>query len=244
MSKLKLKNFHKHFDGVKAVNGLDLEIEEGKITGLVGPNGSGKSTLINLITGVVPKDKGLMIISDHYKTENIRPQDMYEYKITRTFQNVRVFEQMSVLENILVVLTHRNAFGALFEKKKKLYEDRAIHILKKIDLFEKKDELAMNLSYGQRKLLEIGRVLAVDAEIILFDEPYAGLFPEMIKRVSDIIRELRMFGKTIILVEHNMQIIRDLCDHVVVLDAGEWLADGSPEKVLSQKNVMKAYLGE
>jgi branched-chain amino acid transport system ATP-binding protein/neutral amino acid transport system ATP-binding protein len=108
----------------------------------------------------------------------------------------------------------------------------------------KRDELAMNLSYGQRKLLEIGRVLAMDAEIILFDEPYAGLFPEMVKKVSEIIKELRVLGKTIILVEHNMQIIRELCDHVVVLDAGEWLAEGSPHKVLSQKNVVEAYLGE
>ncbi len=244
MSKLIIKNFHKHFDGIKAVNGLDLEIAEGKITGLVGPNGSGKSTLINLITGVVQKDKGIMIISEHFKTEKIKPQDMYEYKITRTFQNVRVFEQMSVFDNLLVVLTHRNAINALFEKKKTLYEDRAIHILKKIGLLEKKNELAMSLSYGQRKLLEIGRVLAMDAEIILFDEPYAGLFPEMVKKVSEIIKELRILGKTIILVEHNMQIIRELCDHVVVFDAGEWLAEGSPDKVLSQKNVIEAYLGE
>ncbi len=244
MSKLKIKNFHKHFGGVNAVNNLDLEIPEGKITGLVGPNGSGKSTLINLITGIVPKDKGVMVISEHFKTEKIQPQDMFEYKITRTFQNVRVFEQMSVFDNLLVVLTHRNAVGALFEKKKKLYEDRAIHILKKIDLLEKKNELAMDLSYGQRKLLEIGRVLAMDAEIILFDEPYAGLFPEMIKKVSQIIKELRVLGKTIILVEHNMQIIRELCDHVVVLDAGEWLAEGAPDKVLAQKNVVEAYLGE
>lgn len=244
MSKLKIKNFHKHFDGVKAVNDLDLEIPEGKITGLVGPNGSGKSTLINLITGIVSKDKGVMVISEHFKTEKIQPQDMYEYKITRTFQNVRVFEQMSVFDNLLVVLTHRNILGALFEKKKKLYEDRALHILEKIGLPEKKDELAMNLSYGQRKLLEIGRALAMDAEIILFDEPYAGLFPEMIKKVSEILKELRLAGKTIILVEHNMQIIRELCDHVIVMDAGELLAEGSPEKVLAQKSVVEAYLGE
>lgn len=244
MSKLILKNFHKHFDGVKAVNGVDIEIAEGKITGLIGPNGSGKSTLINLITGIVPKDKGLMVISEHFKTEKIQPQDMFEYKITRTFQNVRVIEQISVLDNLLVVLTHRNAVSALFEKNKKLYEDRAMHILKKIGLYEKKNDLAMNLSYGQRKLLEIGRVLAVDAEIILFDEPYAGLFPEMVKKVSEIVKELRLLGKTIILVEHDMQIIKDLCDYVIVLDAGVLLAQGSPEKVLSQKDVKEAYLGE
>ena len=244
MSTLKLHNFNKHFDGVKAVDDLSLEIEAGKITGLVGPNGSGKSTLINLITGIVPKDSGTIFISDRFKTDKILAKDMYEYKITRTFQNVRVFEQMSVLDNLLVVLTHRSAFGALFERKKKLYEDRAMKILEKIDLAEKKHELAMNLSYGQRKLLEIGRVMAMDSEIILFDEPYAGLFKEMIKKVSEIIKELRDAGKTIILVEHNMEIIRDLCDKVAVLDAGELLAYGDPITVLKQRDVVEAYLGE
>ena len=244
MSTLKLHNFNKHFDGVKAVNGLSLEIESGKITGLVGPNGSGKSTLINLITGIIPKDSGTIYISDSFKTDKIIAKDMYEYKITRTFQNVRVFEQMSVLDNLIVVLTHRNAIGALFERKKKLYEDRAMQILKKIDLAEKRDELAMNLSYGQRKLLEIGRVMAMDSNIILFDEPYAGLFKEMIKKVSEIIKELRTEGKTVILVEHNMEIIRDLCDTVIVLDAGELLAHGKPELVLKQRDVVEAYLGE
>ncbi len=244
MSSLKLHNFNKHFYGVKAVNGLSLEFESGKIIGLVGPNGSGKSTLINLITGIIPKDSGILYVGDQFKTDKIRAMDMYDYKITRTFQNVRVFEQMSVLDNLLVVLTHRNALGALFEKKKKLYEERALEILKKLDMHEKKHELAMNLSYGQRKLLEIGRVLAMDSNIILFDEPYAGLFKEMIKSVSDIIRELKMAGKTVLLVEHNMEIIRDLCDEVFVLDAGELLAQGKPEHVLKQKDVVEAYLGE
>ena len=244
MTTLKLHNFNKHFYGVKAVNGLSLEFEAGKITGLVGPNGSGKSTLINLITGVIPKDSGTIFIADGFKTDKIMAQDMYDYKITRTFQNVRVFEQMSVLDNLMVVLTHRNALGALFERKKKLYEDRAIAILEKLDISEKKYELAVNLSYGQRKLLEIGRAMAMDSDIILFDEPYAGLFKEMIKKVSEIIKELRLAGKTVILVEHNMEIIRDLCDTVIVLDAGELLAHGKPEVVLKQKDVVEAYLGE
>lgn len=243
MSTLKLHNFNKHFYGVKAVNCLSLEFESGKITGLVGPNGSGKSTLINLITGITPKDSGTIFIADSFKIEKIIPRDMYDYKITRTFQNVRVFEQMSVFDNLMVVLTHRNALGALFERKKKLYEDRAIAILEKLDISEKKHELALNLSYGQRKLLEIGRAIAMDADIILFDEPYAGLFKEMIKKVSEIIKELREEGKTVVLVEHNMEIIRDLCDTVVVLDAGELLAYGKPETVLKQKDVVEAYLG-
>ena len=244
MSILKIKKFKKHFDAVKAVSGVDFNIERNKITGLVGPNGSGKSTLINLITGVVPKDDGIFIISDDVEISNINPYDMKDFSITRTFQNVRVFEQMSLLENIMVVLTHRNIWGSLFEKNKKIYEDRADDVLKRVGLNEKKDELAMNLSYGQRKLLEIGRAIAMDVNVILFDEPYAGLFPEMVKQVSGILKELRDEGKAVVLVEHNMDIIRDLCDYLVVLDSGEVLAEGDPEEVLSRRNVVEAYLGE
>lgn len=241
---LRIRKFKKYFGAVKAVNGIDISIEKHKITGLVGPNGSGKSTLINLVTGIIPKDKGMLIISDKVSVEDIRPYDMKNFSITRTFQNVRVFEQMTVLENILVVLTHRGVWASLFERNKKLYEDRALDVLERVGLTFKKDELAMNLSYGQRKLLEIGRAIAMDCDVILFDEPYAGLFPEMVKQVSNILKELRDEGKAIVLVEHNMDIIRDLCDHLVVLDAGELLAEGEPHRVLEKRDVVEAYLGE
>jgi branched-chain amino acid transport system ATP-binding protein len=244
MCLLRVKKFKKHFDGTKAVNGVDFDIEQGKITGLVGPNGSGKSTLINLVTGVVPKDKGFLIISDEVRVEKIRPFDMKTFGITRTFQNVRVFEQMTVKDNLLLTLTKRTVWGSLFEKYSKIYEDRADDILKLIGLEEKKNELAQNLSYGQRKLLEIGRAIAMDCDVILFDEPYAGLFPEMVKKVSEILKHLREQDKAIVLVEHNMDIIRDLCDHLVVMDAGEVLAEGEPLKTLSRKDVVEAYLGE
>lgn len=244
MSILKLKKFYKHFNGTKAVNGVDFEIEKGKITGLIGPNGSGKSTLINLITGVVPKDKGVLIISDDVKIEKIRPFDMKIFGITRTFQNVQVFEQMTVKDNLLLTLTKRTVWGSLFEKYSKIYEDRADDILKLIGLSEKKNELAQNLSYGQRKLLEIGRAIATDSDVILFDEPYAGLFPEMVKKVSEIIKYLREQDKAVLLVEHNMDLIRELCDHLVVMDAGEVLAEGDPKIVLKKRDVVEAYLGE
>lgn len=249
MSILTLKNFHKHFDGVKAVNGVTFSIEKHKITGLIGPNGSGKSTLINLVTAVVPKDKGTLIIGEHVSINKIKPFDMRDYKITRTFQNVRVFEQMTVFDNVMVVLTHRNVWGALFESlanksRRKLYEERAMEILELIGIPEKRNELAVNLSYGQRKLLEIGRAIAMDVEVILFDEPYAGLFPEMIKKVSVLLKKLRDEGKAIVLVEHNMKIIRDLCDYLVVMDAGEVLVEGEPETILKQRDVVEAYLGE
>lgn len=244
MSKLILKNFHKHFGGVKAVNGVDLEIQEGMVTGLVGPNGSGKSTLINLITGVIPKDKGILIIKEKVKIDRIQSHDVRSFGITRTFQNVRVFEQMSVFDNILLALTHRSAWGALFERNTFMYNVRAEEILQIVGLESKKSELAHNLSYGQRKLLEIARAIAMDVDVILFDEPYAGLFPEMVKKVSHIITRLKNEGKAIVLVEHNMEIIRELCDHVIVLDAGELLAEGTPQEVLSRRSVIEAYLGE
>jgi branched-chain amino acid transport system ATP-binding protein len=249
MSTLTIKNFHKSFDGLKAVNDVTFNIEKHKITGLIGPNGSGKSTVINLITAVKSKDKGFLIIGDHVRVDKIRPFDMFTYKITRTFQNVKVFEQMSVLDNILVVLTNRNVWSALFggflnSARKSFYNEKAEEVLKRIGLHEKRNELAINLSYGQRKLLEIGRAIAMDAEYILFDEPYAGLFPEMIKKVSLILKELRDEGKAIVLVEHNMDIIRDVCDHLIVMDAGEVLAEGEPLSILKNRDVIEAYLGE
>ncbi len=244
MSALQLKNFSKHFGGVKAVSGVTCGFEKGKITGLIGPNGSGKSTLINLMTGIVPKDHGVLIISDSVRVDTIRPHDMREYKMTRTFQNVRVFEQMSVLDNVMLALTHRSVWKTLFERNSQVYVDRASDILKVVGLSEKQHEQAVNLSYGQRKLLEIARAVAMDADIILFDEPYAGLFPEMIKKVSDILRGLRTEGRAVVLVEHNMEIIRDLCDHIIVMDSGEVLAQGDPTTVLARRDVVEAYLGE
>jgi len=244
MSILSLRNFRKHFDGTKVVNGVNFEIEKGKITGLIGPNGSGKSTLINLITGVVPKDKGIIVIGDSMKVDKIRPYDMKILGITRTFQNVQIFEQMTVFDNLLLTLTKRTVWGSLFEKHSKIHEERTNDILQLISLSEKKNELAENLSYGQRKLLEIGRAIAMDVDIILFDEPYAGLFPKIIKQVSEILNRLKKQDKAILLVEHNMGLIRELCDHLVVMDAGEILAEGEPEQILARLDVIEAYLGE
>jgi branched-chain amino acid transport system ATP-binding protein len=250
MEILKTKTITKHFDGVHAVDGLSIGFEKGKITGLIGPNGSGKSTLINLLTGVMPIDGGLVIVGNSEEVKSLLPHEVADYGITRTFQNVRLFEQMPVLDNVLVVLTKRNVFESLFETHKKLHLARAEEVLQKVGLWEKRNELAKNLSYGQRKLLEIGRVLAmqngegVESDIFFLDEPFAGLFPEMVKIVVSVIKELRDKGKTVILVEHNMELIRELSDHIFVLDAGKLLAEGKPVEVLVQRDVVEAYLGE
>lgn len=250
MNIIETKKITKHFDGVYAVDGLSVGFEKGKITGLIGPNGSGKSTLINLLTGIVKIDKGLVVISSKEEVSKILPHEVSDYGITRTFQEVRLFEQMPVIDNILVVLTKRNVFSSLFETHKKFHLERAEEVLKKVDLWEKRNDLAKNLSYGQRKLLEVGRILAMsndfddDSDIFFLDEPFAGLFPEMRKIVIGVIQHLKEQGKTVILVEHNIDIIRELCDHIIVLDNGKLLALGLPNEVLSKREVVDAYLGE
>ncbi len=244
MKILETKNLAKRFDGVRAVDDLSIDIEQGKITGIIGPNGSGKTTLINVLSGMLPMDAGFIILSESVKLYKIKPYEISLYGITRTFQEVRLFNQMTVLDNLLVVLTERNVFSALFEKHKPYHLDKAADILKSLGLWEKRGELAINLSYGQRKLLEIGRAMAMDAEIYLLDEPFAGLFPEMRKIVSAIVSDLKQKGKTIILIEHNIDLIRQLSDYIFVMDEGKLLAEGKPNEVLGKKEVIEAYLGE
>lgn len=241
---LETKKLTKKFGGVHAVDGLSIIIEKGQITGIIGPNGSGKTTLINLLSGVLKMDSGEVIINETEKFSRILPHQVFFYGITRTFQNVRLFEQMTVLDNILVVVTERNVFRSLFEKHKDYHYKIAEEVLKKVGLWEKKNQLAVNLSYGQRKLLEIARTLAMKAEIYLFDEPFAGLFPEMKKIIAGIIRDLKKQNKTIILIEHDMGLIRELCDYIFVMNEGKLLAEGGPEQVFKKREVIEAYLGE
>lgn len=250
MSILETRQLTKHFDGVYAVNKLSIGFESGKITGIIGPNGSGKSTLINTLTGLITNDSGEIIIVGVERLQKVRAHEVPLFGMTRTFQDVRLFEQMPVLDNILVVLTERSIWKALFERHGKFHLEKAEEVLKKVGLWDKRNELAKNLSYGQRKLLEIARVLAMthsgagDIDIIFLDEPFAGLFPEMIKIVTNVMKELRNQGKAIVLVEHNMDLIRELSDQIYVLDSGELLAAGKPEEVLARKDVVEAYLGE
>ena len=244
MSVLQTKHLYKHFDGVTAVGRLSLAFEKGTITGVIGPNGSGKSTLINLLTGVVPSDSGEIVIAHSLHITKVMSHEVAGYGLTRTFQEVRLFEQMPVLDNVLVVLTERGVFGSLFEKHSKLHVAKEEEVLTRVGLWEKRHALARTLSYGQRKLLEVARVLAMNSDIIFFDEPFAGLFPEMRKVIVSVMHELRSQGKTQILVEHNMELIRELSDYVFVMDAGSLLAEGEPNEVLSRKEVVEAYLGE
>jgi ABC-type branched-subunit amino acid transport system ATPase component len=243
MKSLQIQNLTKLFGGVAALFDVSLNIESGKVTSIIGPNGSGKTTLVNVLSGVFAQSSGLIVI-DNVAVKQAVATEVSSYGITRTFQEVRLFNQMSVLDNILVVLTERGVFGALFEKHNHSHLQQAESLLRKVNLWEKRADQAGSLSYGQRKLLEIVRALAMKAEIYLFDEPFAGLFPEMVKLVVEIIKELRHQGRTVVLIEHNMDLIRELSDVVIVLDGGKFLAAGLPAEVLARTDVLEAYLGE
>ncbi len=239
---LRTKGVSKSFGAVKAVDELSISIFREWITCIVGPNGSGKSSLINLLSGILPLDEGIVVI-DGVGLRAVKAHETPSHGITRTFQEVRLFDQISVWNNIMVVLTKRQFMPALFERTKPEYKEKAESILRSVGMWEKRDSMAMDLSYGQRKLLEIGRAMAMDVGIYLFDEPFAGLFPQMLERVKSILKEMREQGNTIIYVSHNMDIVRELSDHLFVLDSGTLLAVGEVHEVLSRPNVIDAYLG-
>jgi len=247
MTILRVKKLVKKFAGVSAIDGLSIEVKRGTITAVIGPNGSGKTTLVNVLSGIAPMDGGSIVLNDAIELKKIRPCDASSYGITRTFQGVRLFEQMTALDNVLVALTERNVFSALFERHGAYHLTQAEQVLTRVGLWEKRGELAASLSYGQRKLLEIARVLALcetgQAHLVLLDEPFAGLFPHMVRTLSEIVMEMKQAGRTVILIEHNMDIIRRLSDHVIVMDSGALLAQGPPAEVLARKEVIEAYLG-
>ncbi len=239
---LQTLDIEKRFGGVYAVDRLSISIPRGLITAIIGPNGSGKSTLINLLSGTLPLDGGMVVVGPK-RLRIIKPFDSPNIGLTRTFQDVRLFEQISVLDNLYVVMTERSSLLSLFQRARKEHRERAERILRVVGLWEKRNDLAEELSYGQRKLLEVGRLMAMNTQIYLFDEPFAGLALHMIEVVKGVMRELQEYGRTIIFVSHNMGIVRELSDYLIVMDSGRLLARGRPDQVLNDRAVIEAYLG-
>ncbi|MCY4558558.1 MAG: ATP-binding cassette domain-containing protein [Chloroflexi bacterium] len=239
---LETDSISKHFGAVRAVDELSLSIPRQGTTSIVGPNGSGKSTLVNLLSGVLPLDGGMVII-DGAGLRVVHAHETPAHGLTRTFQEVRLFDQITVWDNIMVVLTERKLFPSLLERVRPANRRKAQDILESVGMWEKRESMAMELSYGQRKLLEIGRAMAMDVQTYLFDEPFAGLFPQMLERVKDIMKQMRADGYTIVFVSHNMDIVRELSDRIIVLDSGTLLAAGDVEPVLGSEEVIEAYLG-
>ena len=229
---LEIRDVTKRFGGVTAVNRCSLVLAPGRIYGLIGPNGSGKTTLFNCITGLEPRDKGEI----RYKGERIdglKPHRVARRGIGRTFQIIRVFPELTALENLLVVT--REPFEAA--------RRRAQELLRFVTLDRLQSEYAGNLSYGQQKLLEFIRVLMTDPELILLDEPAAGVNRTLLNELLAAITRLRDQGKTILIVEHDMKVVMGLCETVFVLDYGEKIAEGPPGVIQADERVIEAYFG-
>ena len=247
---LKIKNLNKSFDGIKAVNKCNFDVRENSITGLIGPNGAGKTTIFNLITGLTSPDKG-EIIFEGTDITNLQSYKISNLGIARTFQLIRLLPNLTVMENLLVAKKQsgENFLTALFKQKKikeelRINKERCLEFLKLVGLEEHANKLAINLSYGQRKLVELARCLATEADLLLLDEPVAGVNPVMREKIKKILLKLKEQGKTILIIEHDMKFVMNVCETVIVMDEGQEIAIGNPEKIQNNSRVLEAYLGE
>jgi len=240
---LRAEGLTKRFGGITAVDACSIEVKEGSITGLIGPNGSGKTTLFNLITNVYKRDKGRVFLRGSLVTQ-ARPSQLCHMGLSRTFQITRLFWDLSVLENMIVPVRQVGFRSLLGPGMYQYEEERAMALLKRVGLEFLKDEPARKLSFGQQKLLELAAVLMSEPEIVLLDEPAGGVNPTMIRFIMDLIRSLNQEqGVTFLVVEHNMNVVMALCDHILVLDQGRKIAEGPPHVIQSDPAVLDAYLG-
>ena len=254
MALLEITGLEKTFGGLKALDGVDFTIDEGEIVSVIGPNGAGKTSFFNVISGMFPPDGG-RIIFDGTDLAGHEPFEITARGIARTFQNVRLFPNMTVLENVMVgqhCRTKAGLFGAIFttprqRREEKMIEDKAKAIL---DFFGSRlagyrhDQFAYVLSYANRRRLEIARAMATEPRLLLLDEPTAGMNPKETVELTELIGQLRsVMGFTVVVIEHDMKVVRDVSDRVVVLDHGVKLAEGSYDEISSNEAVIEAYLG-
>lgn len=240
---LEVKNLHKSFGGVNAVDGCSFEIDQGKIVALIGPNGSGKTTVFNLISGILNSDSGKIILHNEDLTE-FSVEQRARMGISRMFQQSRLFKNMAVKENLLLSLDQRN-FN-LFSKFKPSLEQvgKIDEILSLFELNKKLNISIKTLSFGQRRLVEIARTYLMPHKILLLDEPVAGVSPHLRTKISQFLSRLREQGETALIIDHDMDFIFNLADEIIVMDAGRQIAIGSPKTIKASKEVKEAYLGE
>jgi len=250
MPLLEIRGLVKRFLGVTAVDQVDLTVEPGELVSLIGPNGSGKTTLFNCITGYLAADGGRVRFRGRDLT-NLAPHRVARLGVARTFQQVSVFPRLSTLENLLVFLQQHQEEHLLarllrtprLQRLEAEAVERARRLLDLVGLTDKADAGAGSLSYGQRKLLAFAAALMPDPDLLLLDEPAAAVNPTMINQMKDHILALHRQGKTVLLVEHNMEVVMDISQRVVVLDHGQKIAEGSPEAIRRDSRVIEAYFG-
>ncbi len=244
------------FGGIRALDSLDLQVREGEIVALIGPNGAGKTTFFNCLTGIYkPTGGDLLLTPPGRKTRRLnglKPNRITQQGLARTFQNIRLFPNMTVLENVMIARhcrTRAKVLGAIFRDRRTREEERRIvelsySILEKMGLESWVNEFAKNLPYGAQRRLEIARALATEPILLLLDEPAAGMNPQETKELDDLISEIRDDGLSILLIEHDMKLVMSLSDHIFVMDYGKKIAEGTPEEIRTNPDVIKAYLGE
>ena len=249
---LEVRNLSIQFGGLRAVDGLNLKIEKGSLYGLIGPNGAGKTTVFNMLTGVYKPTTGSVLL-DGQNITGKSPVEINRCGIARTFQNIRLFKAMSVLDNVKAGLHNQTKYTTIegvlrlprYFKEEKRMNERASELLEVFGLEGEKSQLAQNLPYGKQRKLEIARALATDPKLLLLDEPAAGMNPNETAELMETIRFVReKFDMTILLIEHDMKLVSGICEQITVLNFGQELTQGETSAVLNDPKVVAAYLGE
>lgn len=248
---LKVDNVSKVFGGLKAVSNFNIHIDNGELIGLIGPNGAGKTTAFNLLTGVYQPTTG-SIDFDGKSVVGLKPYDITKRGIARTFQNIRLFSELSVLDNVKIAYDLHVKYNMLesifrvgrYVKTEKEIEAKSRDLLKIFKLDDKADEIAKNLPYGAQRRLEIARALATHPKLLLLDEPAAGMNPQETQELMNMIRWIRKeFGLSILLIEHDMSLVMGICERIYVLEYGSIIASGTPSEIQNNPEVIRAYLG-
>lgn len=251
MALLEIQNLTKTFGGLRAIGGVTFSLDKGQIVSIIGPNGAGKTTFFNTLTGIYQPNEGSIKFNGK-SLVGLRPDQIAARGISRTFQNIRLFQEMTVIENILTGMhVHMKQSGIEtlfrlpgFKKEEKAAEQKALRLMKYVGLKDIGNDLAKNLPYGDQRRLEIARALAADPQLLLLDEPAAGMNPQETEDITRLFRRIRdEMGITILLIEHDMRVVMNISENICVMDYGEKIAEGTPAEIRSNTQVIEAYLG-
>ncbi|MGO4886153.1 ABC transporter ATP-binding protein [Anaerobacillus sp. MEB173] len=247
---LEVKGITKHFGGIQALTDVTFQVEKGEVFGLIGPNGAGKTTMFNVITSMFPPTAGEVKFSNRTLT-GMKPHDITKTGVCRTFQNIRLFPEMTVLDNVTVgqhCRTKSGVWAGVFKTKAQKQEEekirlKAMELLQLVGLDDYEDSFAENLAYGQQRRLEIARALASEPTLLLLDEPAAGMNEKETNDLFELIQKIKELEITVLLIEHDMPLVMKVCDRMAVLNFGKKIAEGTPEEIKNNQEVVEAYLG-